>query len=327
MNAPPPPDPDALASAVEHLFAGKYFQLAAFVMLVYDHALTFSEEVERVWKQRFSGATLLFLLNRYITPIQFIIIIQAFHDPIWTKEACDRFVAFEGASTVALIAAVGLRTGFAVPLPDFLVGCIFTGESPLFPSLWVSPLILDSIIFALTLWRTRMYIRDSGKTPTIHVFVRDGALYFAVIFLANLMNTLIFFLSPTDLKAVGATFSQLITSVMVSRLVLNLRSTDPSERDATGLSSYSSGFQARRRDESFMTRTLGNLGEDFINDENSNGWESTSRRTVQRFTERVADSTDTGVPGVEKDDQADIALDTWNVSVGGARSSGVPTAA
>ncbi|KIM42739.1 hypothetical protein M413DRAFT_47539, partial [Hebeloma cylindrosporum] len=54
--------------------AGKYFQLAAFVMLVYDHKLTFpSANVNRIWRQKLSGATVLFLINRYITPLQFII--------------------------------------------------------------------------------------------------------------------------------------------------------------------------------------------------------------------------------------------------------------
>lgn len=91
--------------------AGKYFQLAAFVMLVYDHSryfflavqatrltsalsvLTFFQEVggcfgkfwsykkhwilqvERIWHRRFSLVTLLFLINRYGTLMQFIIVL------------------------------------------------------------------------------------------------------------------------------------------------------------------------------------------------------------------------------------------------------------
>ncbi|KIM42738.1 hypothetical protein M413DRAFT_444405 [Hebeloma cylindrosporum] len=156
--------------------------------------------------------------------------------------------------TQIAVSAIGLHTGFRVPLPPMLVGCILTGDSPIFPSLWVAPLITDSCIFILTLWRTRQYIKDSGMAPTIYIFVRDGALYFLVIFLANLMNTLIYFLSPVDLKAVGATFSQLITAVMISRLVLNLRSV------STEYHSGSSGPNMHRPDQSFMTRTIGNLG-------------------------------------------------------------------
>ncbi|XP_006460575.1 hypothetical protein AGABI2DRAFT_203661 [Agaricus bisporus var. bisporus H97] len=100
---------------------------------------------------------MLFLFNRYATLMQFIIIVVAFNDPGWKGEVCTKFVRFEGTCTVALVAigqlimilrvvavyqgsrkvfafllflwtgqiiisAVGLRTGFAVPLPPELVG-------------------------------------------------------------------------------------------------------------------------------------------------------------------------------------------------------------
>ncbi|RDB18705.1 hypothetical protein Hypma_014732 [Hypsizygus marmoreus] len=308
---PTAPDIHALAVGAQHLLAGKYFQLAAYVVLIFDHILTFSEEVERIWKRRITGAAILFLINRYLTPLQFLVIIDAFHDPIWTRSVqvftgsvlfsmlismsffcLDRFVAFEGASTVALIAvcelimilrvfalygrsfpiliflmilwvvqviisSVGLSTGFAVPLPPGLIGCIFTGSSPLFPSLWVAPLVTNSIMFFLTLYRTRDYILQTGHAPTLHIFVRDGTMYFLVILMANLMNTLIYFLAVGDLKAIGASFSQLITATMVSRLVLNLRSASALTDGATIDDSYQPKASIR-----FMTRTIGNLGEE-----------------------------------------------------------------
>lgn len=73
---------------------------------------------------------------------------------------------------------------------------------------------------------------------------------------------------PADLKAIGASFSQLITSVMISRLVLNLRvgssiveaqSTYDSEIDDFRRTKGSSPHHSRV---SFMTRTIGNLGAD-----------------------------------------------------------------
>ncbi|CAA7261217.1 unnamed protein product [Cyclocybe aegerita] len=148
---------DALARAAHHLLAAKYFQIASFVMLVYDHALTFGDEVERIWKQPFTGASLLFYLNRYGNLLEFIVIIDAFFDPNWPKDVCRRFVKFEGAGTIILVAicqlvmilrvyaiyeraiwilaflltllaaqvsisAVGINLGFPVPLPAPLVG-------------------------------------------------------------------------------------------------------------------------------------------------------------------------------------------------------------
>jgi hypothetical protein len=68
-------------------------------------------------------------------------------------------------------------------------------------------------------------------------------------------------LAPPDLKAVGASFSQLITAVMISRLVLNLRSAVSTEYH-----SGSSGINIHRviPDQSFLTRTIGNLGEEMF---------------------------------------------------------------
>ncbi|KAJ3509242.1 hypothetical protein NLJ89_g5327 [Agrocybe chaxingu] len=58
----------------------------------------------------------------------------------------------------------------------------------------------------------------------LNVLVRDGTLYFFVIFLVNLVNAFLFFLAPNNLKSVATTLSVMLTSVMISRLVLNLRS-------------------------------------------------------------------------------------------------------
>ncbi|KAF9449493.1 hypothetical protein P691DRAFT_727899 [Macrolepiota fuliginosa MF-IS2] len=259
-------DADVAKIAASHLLAGKYFQLAAFVMLVYDHCLTFAQEVERIWKHRLSAAAVLFLVNRYATLAQFIIVLVAFHEPQWVGKRCSRFVLFEGMTTVGILAVgqlimilrvyaiydrstrilvfllmlwlaqivisfVGLRTGYVAPLPKGLTGCILTGSDVLFPSVWIAPIITDSTIFLLTIYRTKHYLHhllspfmSEAAAKAIMILVRDGTMYFFLIMLSNLMNGLIFFLAPPDLKAIGASFSQLLTCTIISRLVLNLRS-------------------------------------------------------------------------------------------------------
>ncbi|TFK38231.1 hypothetical protein BDQ12DRAFT_573235, partial [Crucibulum laeve] len=89
-------------------------------------------------------------------------------------------------------------------------------------ALWVTPLVTDSCIFILTLWRTRNYYQKSNGAPTIHLFFRDGAIYFLAIFFGEFVKYFLFM--PEDLKTVSGSFSQLLTATMVSRLVLNLRS-------------------------------------------------------------------------------------------------------
>ena len=43
--------------------------IAAFV--IYEYAITLGQEIEMFWKKKFTGATALFLLNRYLLMIDF----------------------------------------------------------------------------------------------------------------------------------------------------------------------------------------------------------------------------------------------------------------
>ncbi|KIJ28568.1 hypothetical protein M422DRAFT_84852, partial [Sphaerobolus stellatus SS14] len=59
-----------------------YFQLASFTLLLYDHRTCI---VTRIWNRPLSGATILFLLNRYITPLQFVVGVTSFFSPAWSR--------------------------------------------------------------------------------------------------------------------------------------------------------------------------------------------------------------------------------------------------
>ncbi|KAJ3490881.1 hypothetical protein NLJ89_g11397 [Agrocybe chaxingu] len=154
-----------------------------------------------------------------------------------------------------ILSSIGMTTGFAVPLPPGLVG-----SSALFPAVWVTPLATDFCIFILTVLRMRTHFRAARNTPTLQLILRDGVLYFLVILIANLVNTFFFFFSEPDLKAIGASFSQLVTSTMISRLVLNLRSI-PSQRRSTARESEHMTEEGPPLT-TFMTRTVTHLAED-----------------------------------------------------------------
>ncbi|OCH84035.1 hypothetical protein OBBRIDRAFT_840014 [Obba rivulosa] len=101
-------DPKSLAMAAKNLQAAKMFSLASCTMLWYDIILTFGDEVEKIWKQRFTGATVLWFINRYALPLGFIVITISFHDPSWSGATCNRYVLFpEGFKLVATTAIGG----------------------------------------------------------------------------------------------------------------------------------------------------------------------------------------------------------------------------
>ncbi|RPD65341.1 hypothetical protein L226DRAFT_531073 [Lentinus tigrinus ALCF2SS1-7] len=321
-----------LTTAAEHLMAAKMFSLASCVMLFYDIAITFGDEVERIWKQRFTGATVLWFLNRYLSPLGYIVIIVAFHDPSWSKTACQRYVLYPEILKIFTATAVGVifilrlysiysksravlygfsmllvtelavkiwafTDGVMLQLPPGFVGCILTGRSSPGDRIiytWVAELVFDSAVFFATLYRTiQLYRRTiiGEALSLITVIMRDGIMYFAAIFVSNLVTVLIFVFAPNDLKVINASFSTLITSLMVSRLMLNLRgevmkrsavvSNSLNNREDESIQLSSAGISKRAPSTSrhgtttgwsaFESSIVGNLGAPIITFERDNG--------------------------------------------------------
>ncbi|EAU82179.2 hypothetical protein CC1G_11369 [Coprinopsis cinerea okayama7 len=241
-----PFDP-VLVRTASHLMAAKMYSLASCVMLFYDIAITIGQEVERIWAQpTYSRITLLFALRREPTEQVFdssgihrdhqalkivtatvigIIFVLRVH-AIYNRGFKITLFASAALVTELAVKIWAFTDGTRLVLPEGLVGCILVGRNhKRFVFTWIAELAFDSIIFFLTLWRTLVLYRRQGAQPMslFALVVRDGVVYFAVIFIANVITVLMFLLAPPDLKAMNASFSTLITSLMVSRLILNLK--------------------------------------------------------------------------------------------------------
>lgn len=147
---------------------------------------------------------------------------------------------------------------------------------------WAAPLVTDTCIFTLTLLRLIKYRRGNVKIPLMEQIFRDGVLYFFLIFCGNLLNAILFWVrfamayttpvlltcapqtAPDDLTALGASFTHVMTSLMVCRLQLNLRKAR--REDGVYRQSGSAGkFSGHRQEPSGDVQTffsVGNLGED-----------------------------------------------------------------
>ncbi|KAF4564022.1 hypothetical protein EYR36_003271 [Pleurotus pulmonarius] len=191
MEAAPIVD-SALARTAGHLMAAKMFSLASCVMLFYDIFLTFSDEVEKVWRKKFTPVTFLWFMNRYLSPLGYIVIIvlgiHGWNEPQPTTRPHGLHSSWE-ITAVSFIANFDMSEGYVLK-------CI-------------------------------------------------GIIYFAVIFVANLVTVLIFLFAPPDIKAINASFSTLITSLMVSRLMLNLRGFLEHDRRVSVLPPSQYGFEMR----------------------------------------------------------------------------------
>jgi len=73
----------------------KYGFVACFALLLYDNVTTLADEVELMWKRKFSAVTLLFFINRYYSVAALCIGIFENIIPAFTPTICKRMLLFQ----------------------------------------------------------------------------------------------------------------------------------------------------------------------------------------------------------------------------------------
>lgn len=89
-------------------------------------------------------------------------------------------------------------------------------------SAWI-PLIYDTLCILLTLWRCVGPLREHAAGVIVKTLVKDGAIYYSVIFCINLVLAVMIVTSPPAIKNITAQLEQLLTVTMMSRITLSLK--------------------------------------------------------------------------------------------------------
>lgn len=238
-----------------------YMGFVSFMILAWDHIITLDDEVKYIWFGHKGLLVWLFFINRYLTPFGFIINLFAYLSPSWTAERCQDFVRYEGSMTViglnttalmmflriyalyrgqiivlvtvAVMFSVELGVnawllshGIAVPHSDGIKACTMIFDSSVGPiasaSAWL-PLLYDTLILALTLNRTVKAIRQRTAGKIMRVLMRDGILYYSVIFAVNVVLTFMIAFAPPDIQNITAQLEYLLTVAMMSRITIHLK--------------------------------------------------------------------------------------------------------
>ncbi|KAF9535843.1 hypothetical protein CPB83DRAFT_842439 [Crepidotus variabilis] len=214
-----------------------YANLASLTAVCYDYLMTFGEEVELVWSRRFTLGTALFLLNRYLpfidmpisvavylasrnlsamecrklilgsTPIivlgvaasEFILVLRTI--AIWNRNKCV-LIGLLCCQMITIAIAVVFTALYLQDL-KFISnpgeGCVvvYVGNFA-----WVdilSILFIESIIVVLTGIRAFHHLRYSSSS-WVHQLYQRGILYFLLLFVFVLLNTIFPLLAPLHLK-------------------------------------------------------------------------------------------------------------------------------
>jgi len=255
------------ADAASHLRAQDSMALVSFVILVYEHILTFGDEVEYVWKKKITPLTILFLTNRYFALPAFAVSMSAVFFPGWTIDACRSVAQFEGATTqiCVLIAEVmlihrvyavntkkKLVLGILVPVwllqfslqsdalshtqpvvfppSNAIFGCILVAK-PDFPNFiyffLVPTVIFDALAFTLLIYGLHERVRRGSQSTIFRLVLRDGIVYFGILFAMNMTWTFTSRFLVDDLKNIFGFFNTVITIILMSRLTLHVKMYQP----------------------------------------------------------------------------------------------------
>lgn len=110
-----------------------------------------------------------------------------------------------------------------------------TSEQALYIGIaWGGQLVFDVIVFALTLWKT-LRSQRSQVGSLMDVFLRDGSMYFGVMSAANIWNILMNTIATDSLRGVTAGLTNILSGILICRLMLNLR--DYNSSTTPGISS------------------------------------------------------------------------------------------
>jgi len=107
---------------------------------------------------------------------------------------------------------------------------------------WEASALFDVFIFALTLTKTlkmrRVHNTANSSWVLLDLIIRDGALYFFVMALANSATIFSFYFSAAPTKGTFTTPAGCIASTLCSRLVLNLYDAAPQDGTTDSDSSF-----------------------------------------------------------------------------------------
>jgi len=247
---------DLIAYEYGHRFTDTWV-LIPLMILCYDHLLTLETEINFMWKRPKRLSFFLFLILRYLPLLSNIgmlflrfgeVPLEKCHDWNFAKKtliilqnilvgymfALRVYAMYNFSKTILLFLCVAASTTIVLAAwstvsetaatTNVPTGCDVpvSKESAIrMAAAWESQFVCDVIIFGFTVWRS---YRQPSKFPgsILSFMARDGALYFAVIALANLVNILMYYFGDPWIAASMSWFTSTLSITMMLRLMLNL---------------------------------------------------------------------------------------------------------
>ncbi|KAI0641610.1 hypothetical protein C8Q79DRAFT_1014055 [Trametes meyenii] len=332
--------------AREFFFVQNCVNFVLATLIFYEYLITFEDEFRLIWRGKLTGASVIFVLNRYIMVVQNAItmasvaplpntvglwlasmscavlgymdvILSILPYVVWNAFSTLRVYAISGrdwrVSSVVCVLMLGplvsniydapvikpvnmpppylcsasngvlLAVHYAyVPfriVPALCYNNTLTSMADPFGLMRSDVLVLgsrcpliagDALVLAVT-WRKTYRVRKMAegggvRTPLLDLLLRDGTIYFGTMLLLNVLHILITFVQEVS---VMGDVADVLTAILVSRFILNLReysgkgiaARNRSHPHDTQVASVSANASGARSTLVFASRIVGSLGE------------------------------------------------------------------
>lgn len=134
---------------------------------------------------------------------------------VWTAQALVSIALVITLVTVKTTPSVAVESIFKVCMADLHTHKVWT--------IWIPSMVFHTFVFALLVYKAICTPRDA-KTPMLMLLIRDGILYFTVVFLAFLFNLLVWALAPVSLAILPHDSVWAICTMALSHLMLSMDS-------------------------------------------------------------------------------------------------------
>ncbi|KAJ7775545.1 hypothetical protein B0H16DRAFT_1879909 [Mycena metata] len=278
-----------------------YLAVAALCVLLYDHILCFSQEVELMWKSRWGIAKIIYLWNRYFSlvvvslnmsgtsplhrrsTLMWFNILAVLVREIGSSHRCIGWLHVQAASSTILIATVDfvlmlrvwilyggprwmmwcfvslgtaevvamtivdlfsfaqmkeyVHLGYSIPLLSSLLspstsshssvikGCYAYNVPRVLTIYAAIPLLVTFIMFAMTFYKciVTLYRMEHGTMPFWTLFLRDGIVWFVLVFTAGGSELVILTARRETLKQLLILPALAVYSGVASHSLLNIK--------------------------------------------------------------------------------------------------------
>ncbi|KAF8519370.1 hypothetical protein BU17DRAFT_65965 [Hysterangium stoloniferum] len=215
------------AELMKEMYSTNYLGLASFVLLVYDHMLTFDDEVKMpvkyIWQGKKKRGIVCYQLgfNQYLFSYASESLCNTsriYCEYLWGNGLlgnCDRML--DNANSAVCNNDRRIMTFMwllFLALVVMNVWLITTGGPVSHPNIsaW-TPLIFDTAVLTFVVLRTRKIVRAKilGQSHVVHVLIRDGIVYYVGIFTINLVLAIMIVQAADGVKNICSQLQLILT--------------------------------------------------------------------------------------------------------------------